>query len=280
VNTVAQAQNNQTGEVSPYKLQTPVEVVWENTPMSSEAEEIPGFDPRHDFNFLCVSQMGPRKNLENTIKWFVEEFIDQEVGLVLKSNLKSNSVIDKEHIEASLGSILATYPERKCSVSLLHGDLSEGQMRALYEHDKVKAMVNISHGEGFGLPLFEAARSALPIIAVGWSGQMDFLNFENKDYFLKVKHELRQVQQSVVWNGVIEADSMWAYAEQGSYKMVLRQMFKKYDGFVKQAKELQRLVNQDFSDEVLFKRFCSSIYLGSAELAQTTVNDAEVQVHE
>lgn len=259
VNTVAQAQNQQTGETFPYKLETPVEVVWENTPMSSEVEEIPGFDPRHDFNFLCVSQMGPRKNLENTIKWFVEEFIDQEVGLVLKSNLKSNSVIDKEHIEASLSSLLATYPDRKCSVSLLHGDLSEGQMRALYEHDKVKAMVNISHGEGFGLPLFEAARSALPIIAVGWSGQMDFLNFENKDYFLRVKHELKQVQQSVVWNGVIEVDSMWAYADQGSYKMALRQMFKKHDGFAKQAKELQILVNEGFSDEKLFEGFVDSI---------------------
>ena len=259
-NTVAQAQNQQTGETFPYKLETPVEVVWENTPMSSEVEEIPGFDPRHDFNFLCVSQMGPRKNLENTIKWFVEEFIDQEVGLVLKSNLKSNSVIDKEHIEASLSSLLAAYPERKCSVSLLHGDLSEGQMRALYEHDKVKAMVNISHGEGFGLPLFEAARSALPIIAVGWSGQMDFLNFENKDYFLKVKHEVKQVQQSVVWNGVIEADSMWAYAEQGSYKMALRQMFKKHDEFVKQATDLQKLVNKEFSDERLFEGFCSFFY--------------------
>ena len=238
--------------------------------MSSEVEEIPGFDPRHDFNFLCVSQMGPRKNLENTIKWFVEEFIDQEVGLVLKSNLKSNSVIDKEHIEASLSALLATYPERKCSVSLLHGDLSEGQMRALYEHDKIKAMVNISHGEGFGLPLFEAARSALPIIAVGWSGQMDFLNFENKDYFLKVKHELGQVQQSVVWNGVIEADSMWAYADQGSYKMALRQMFKKYDSFVKQSVELQSLVNQDFSDERLFERFCEFV------CPDDTVTDDEI----
>jgi len=63
-----------------------------------------------------------------------------------------------------------------------------------------------------------------------------------------------------VWNGVIETDSMWAYAEQGSYKMALRQMFKKYDGFVKQAKELQRLVNQDFSDEKLFEGFCTAIY--------------------
>ena len=271
VNTSAQAQNPQTGEVFPYKLETPVEVVWENTPISSEIEEIPGFEPRHDFNFLCVSQMGPRKNLENTIKWFVEEFIDQEVGLVLKSNLKSNSIIDKEHIEASLSSLLSSYPDRKCSVSLLHGDLSEGQMRALYEHDKIKAMVNISHGEGFGLPLFEAARSALPIIAVGWSGQMDFLNYDNKDYFLRVKHTLAAVQPSVVWRGVIEADSSWAYADQGSYKMALRQMYKKHDSFLKQSEELQFLVNEHFSDEALFERFCEAV------CPDDTVSDDEIE---
>ena len=69
----------------------------------------------------------------------------------------------------------------------------------------------------------------------------------------------QQDLQSVVWNGVIEADSMWAYADQGSYKMALRQMFKKYDSFVKQSVELQGLVNQDFSDEVLFKGFVNNI---------------------
>ena len=260
VNTVAEARNTQTGEVFPYKLDTPIEVVWENTPMSSEVEEIPGFEPRHDFNFLCVSQMGPRKNLENTIKWFVEEFIDQEVGLILKTNFKSNSRIDKDHIEASLSSLMSSYPNRKCSVSLLHGDLSEGQMRALYEHDKIKAMINISHGEGFGLPLFEAARSALPIIAVGWSGQMDFLSYNNKDYFLKVKHDLAPVQKSAVWDGVIEETSMWAYADQGSYKMALRMMRKNYDDFSEQSKELRDKVNANFNDEVLFERFCSFFY--------------------
>ena len=52
---------------------------------------------------------------------------------------------------------------------------------------------------------------------------------------------------------------MWAYADQGSYKMALRQMFKKYDSFVKQSVELQGLVNQDFSDEVLFKGFVNNI---------------------
>ena len=150
---------------SEYKIQTPIEVVHETTP-KAEAEEIEGFNPRHDFNFLVVSQFGPRKNFENTIKWFVQKFHDQDVGLVLKTSMKGSSRIDLEHTENRLKAFLSDFPDRKCSVSLLHGDLSEGQMRALYEHDKVKCLVNIAHGEGFGLPLFEAARCALPIVTI------------------------------------------------------------------------------------------------------------------
>ena len=255
INTTAQATNDQTGETFPYKLETPVEVVWENTPMSKEKEDIVGFNPKSDFNFLCISQLGPRKNLENTIKWFVEEFIDQDVGLILKTNTRGNSRMDLEHTEGVLKAIVASYPDRKCNVSLLHGDLSEGQMRGLYEHDKIKAMVNISHGEGFGLPLFEAARSCLPIITIGWSGQVDFLD----DKFLKVKHELGPVQKQAVWDGVIQAESQWAYADQGSYKMALRQMFKRSDEFVEQAEELQDHVDTRFRDEVLYDIFCKSI---------------------
>ena len=260
IGTTAQAKNNQTGEVFPYKLETPVEVVWENTVFSRDKEDIPGFNPKSDFNFLCVSQMGPRKNLVNTIKWFVEEFIDQDVGLILKTNTRGNNRMDLEHTERVLKEILATYPNRECNVSLLHGDLSAEQMRALYEHDSVKAMVNISHGEGFGLPLFEAARSCLPIITIGWSGQTDFLVDGEKEMFLKVNHNLGPIQQQAVWDGVIQRDSQWAYADQGSYKMALRMMFKKHDQFMEQAEGLQDHVNTKFNDEVLFQKFCDHFY--------------------
>ena len=262
INTIAQAKNNQTGETFPYKLETPVKVVWENTPLAESCEDIPNFEPRHDFNFICVSQMGPRKNLKNTIKWFVEEFIDQDVGLIIKTNTAGNSIIDLEYTEASLKAILQPYKNRKCSVSLLHGDLSEGQMRALYEHEKVKAMINISHGEGFGLPLFEAARLGLPIVSIGWSGQTDFL----EDKFLKVSHTLKNVSKNSVWDGVIQKDSKWAYAEQGSYKMALRMMYKKHDEFLNTAKELKTSISKNFDDTVLFQNFCDSIYKPDPDL--------------
>ena len=259
VNTVAQAKNNSTGETFPYKIDTPVEVVWESTPRH-EPEEIQGLKLEKDFNFIAVSQISPRKNFENMVKWFVEEFIDQEVGLIIKTNLKSNSIMDWEHLQKQMKRILAPYKERKCSVYLLHGDLTPGQMTGLYRNDKVKAMINIAHGEGFGLPMFEAAREELPILTIGWSGQLDFLKHDEKEYFLKVKHEMKNIQDSAVWPGVLEKETSWAYADQGSYKMALRMMYKKNEDFAEQAKKLKKINSEKFSDEFLYENFVTSVY--------------------
>jgi len=190
------------------------------------------------------------------VKWFVEEFIDQEVGLVIKTNIASNSVMDWEFLQKRMKNTLEEYKNRKCSVYLLHGDLTPGQMTGLYNHDKIKGMINIAHGEGFGLPMFEAAREGLPITTIGWSGQVDFLHHDGKDYFNKIDYTLQPIQQEAVWPGVLEKDSMWAHADQGSYKMALRKAFKGYDKMKAKAKTLQQIIDSKFKDEVLFKLFC------------------------
>ena len=256
--TVATAQNSQTGETKPYRLETPVEVVWESTPRA-EPEAIPNVDLDFDYNFLMVSQMGHRKNFNNAIRWWVEEFFDQEVGLLVKTNIKCNSVTDFFHTENTLKAILKEFPDRKCKIYLLHGDLSSGNMTWLYNHDKIKSIVNIAHGEGFGLPLFEAAREGLPVITIGWGGQVDFLTHKSKSYFQEVKYTLQPVQPEAVWEGVIQKDSMWAYADQGSYKMTLRKTYKNWDKAKKTAAELQTIIEERFNDENLFKGFVKQI---------------------
>jgi len=271
--TKANAKNEQTGEVIEYRMTTPIEVVHEITPRA-DPEPIETLTMETDFNFLMVSQFGPRKNLTNSIQWWVEEFIDQKVGLVVKTNTASNCLMDFERTNNVLRQVLSKYPDRKCKVYLLHGDLTSGQMTWLYNHEKIKAMVNIAHGEGFGLPLFEAAREALPIITIGWSGQVDFLNHDGVNLFQEVDFTIRPVQKEAVWPGVIEKESMWAFADQGSYKMVLRKTKKKWMKAKDTALKLQGLLNEKFNEERLFAGFCDVVYGDSLEIITDDELDA------
>ena len=255
VNTTLTGNHPQTGEEITYRLETPVDVVWENTPRQ-EAEEIKELKLDYDKNFLMISQLGPRKNFENTISWFVEEFKNEEVGLIVKTNFKGNSIGDYNKIQEHLKQVLSSHENRKCKVYLLHGDLTPGNLTWLYSNPKIAALINISHGEGFGLPMFEAAREGLPIITCGWSGQLDFLHHDGKDYFHSVEYALQPVQENARWKGVIEEDSMWAYASPTSFKQRLRDAL---NGTREDAEALQQLVHNKFSDEKLYELFCDAI---------------------
>ena len=245
-----------------------------------------------DFNFLAVAQQGPRKNIENTVKWFIEENIDQKVGLIVKTFVKNGSIVDREFTTKMLSNILNKYPDRKCKVYLLHGDLTDAEMHSLYVHPQVKAMVSLTHGEGYGLPLFEAAYSALPVIAPGFSGQCDFLyapfqeskkkkgGNKKHPYFAEVTFGMAPVPQSAVWAGVIEADSQWCYPEEGSYKMRLRQVRKQYSKWKKKADKLQEWVLENFEEHDIMARFVENMPLPSKDDVSSWLKDLDSEVIE
>lgn len=251
----------------PMKLQNEVPVEIVHYPVKEfEPDPLP-LDLDYDFNYLMVSQWGPRKNMENAIKWWIEENYDEKVGLVIKTSTKNNSIMDRHHVTKMLKDLItfALPEEHKCKIYLLHGDLSEGQMQSLYQNKKIKALVTLTHGEGFGLPLFDAACHGLPVIAPAWSGHCDFLyiSYENgnrKPFFADVDYDIAPVHPQAVWDGVVQKDSMWCYPQEGHYKMRLRQVRKNWDKWKKKAKTLRKWVLENFSSKKQHKLFADAVY--------------------
>ena len=266
VNTVYQATNQQTGQTAELRNQTPVSVV--NFPVRDIKKQKVDLKFDYNFNYLAISQWGPRKNFDNLINWFVEENFDQEVGLVLKTSVKNNCIIDRKYTEQRLKNILSKHGDVKCKVYLLHGDMTEEEMAGLYNHPKVKCLISATHGEGFGLPFFEAAANGLPIIAPNWSGHTDFLNITDKRngkqtaLFSTVDFTLQNVQQEAVWDGVIQAESQWAFADESSFKRRLREVRKEYDSAKKVANKLKRHVRKSFTSESQNSQFVEGLLRG------------------
>ena len=270
LNTKYEGQDSRTGEAMTLECNVPVEVV--QYPVKKvETVEFEELNLEYDFNYITVAQWGPRKNLYNLVKWFVEENYDQEVGLVVKTSLKNNSIIDRIHTRQTLSSLLPENQDLKCKIYLLHGDMSEEEIHSLYKNPKIKAMISLSHGEGFGLPLFEAAYSGLPIIASGWSGQCDFLYMpykskskkkvkNKKAAFAEVEYTIASIPEQAVWPGVLEKSTKWCYPTEGSYKMRLRQVRKNYDKWLEKAEKLQSWVSEEFEYNKMHKKLASAIY--------------------
>jgi hypothetical protein len=222
----------------------------------------------HDFNFLCVAQWGPRKNIENTIKYFLNEFEGDDVGLVLKVSIKDGSTIDFYETKKKIKRLLQQCPDRKCSVHLLHGYMSKEELSSLYTHPQIKAIVNFGHGEGYGLPLFEAAAVGLPVITHDWGGQKDFLYAPKKDksgkekirpHFSKISFDLKPIQKEAVWDSVLQPESQWAFPHWRSCQIAMRQCFENYGLCAGQAKKLKSWVLDTFTEEKINDKFVNSV---------------------
>lgn len=230
----------------------------------TKEESLEAFDFETDFNYLCCAQLGPRKNVEDTVKWFVETFHNREdVGLVLKLHIMNNSTIDKDESKKTIRAILNQFPDKKCKVYMIHGNLSEKQLHSLYVHPKIKAIISTSHGESWGLPLFEAAYMGLPVIAPKFSGYLDFLmqdklvegKKKKKPFFADVDFVLKPVSDQHLWDNVIIKGSLWAFTTEASFKNRLQEVNKDYSRFKSQALKLKEILKEKYSKENVYTQY-------------------------
>jgi glycosyltransferase involved in cell wall biosynthesis len=265
-NTVYEATKKDTQEKIEFRCTTPIDVV--GFPHKKLKSKNIRLNLKHDFNFLVVASWIPRKNLHNTINWFIEEFKDEEVGLVLKTSLGKGSLRDRQVTEMQIKNICDQHPEKKCSIYLLHGDLKEQEMKSLYNNKKIKCLINIAHGEGFGLPVFEAASNSLPVIAPSWGGLTDFMHMPIKNkkgkykstaMFETVAYDVSKIQKEATWGEILVEGSQWCFPKKWSYKKSLRKVYKNWDPCKARANKLAKYIEKEYSEEVVFEKFCNAI---------------------
>tara|TARA_B100000035_G_scaffold315483_1_gene336928 strand:- start:12101 stop:13246 length:1146 start_codon:yes stop_codon:yes gene_type:complete len=210
-----------------------------------------------DFNFLIISQltdMSPdldRKNIIKTLKAFIEKFDgNKDVGLVIKTNIGRATTKDRRITKEILTNIINTHRKTQYPrIHMIHGLMTPQEMCSLYNHPKVKCFVSLTRGEGYGLPLMEAAANKLPIIATGWSGHLDFL----KD-FLKVKYSLIPIPEAKTDNRIFEKNTFWAEPSIDDFKEKLGLLMSDYKRFKKIAEKQSYRIKKDFSQSVFNKK--------------------------
>lgn len=175
-----------------------------------------------EFNFVSGGQWQEgsvgedRKQIGLLLDFFFTKFKDNpNIGLVLKTHQHTQCTADyvntKEKIE-----FLAKAKNSKAKVYLLHGNMTDEEMFALYRHNKIHAFISFTSGEGWGRMMAEAASVGLPVLATNWSGHTHFLQPE-----LLIKCTMKEVPRTAVWalGGGVAAKWAMVDLDDASYKV-------------------------------------------------------------
>jgi glycosyltransferase involved in cell wall biosynthesis len=209
-------------------------------------------DIKTKFNFLVVGQItgnnpqNDRKNLFKTLKWLCEAFAkDPDVGVILKTNSGRGTSIDRKITQKLVNDLVNEIrPGPFPRIHLLHGNLTKEEMASVYRIPSVKAFVSLTRGEGYGLPLLEAAASDIPVIATNWSGHLDFLG---KGRFIPVNYVLQPIDKSRVDGQIFIPGSKWAEVLEKDFKKKVKKFRENPDTPTDWAKSLGETVRREFS---------------------------------
>lgn len=238
------------------RVTKPMEVLFEganiNTYFPDTRPCMVDFDIPESFAYLFVGHwingdLGEdRKNVGLLIKIFYETFKNKpkKPALILKTTKVGSSYMDRDDILRKINLIKQTVNSNDLpNVYLLHGEFTDEEMNSIYNHSKVKAMVSLTKGEGFGRPLLEFSMVKKPIIVSGWSGHVDFLN---KDFNVFVGGTLGNVHPSAA-NQFLLKESQWFNVNPNEVSIALKNVFENYKKYTEGAKRQAYKSKNEFS---------------------------------
>ena len=227
-------------------------------------KEIIDLDFGTKFNFLMVSQLtslddvGDRKNIFNTLKWFCETFQnDKDVGLILKTNLGRGTQIDRQNVHLTIENLLNNIRKSQFpKIHIVHGNMTDHEVTSLYRHPSIKCFISLTRGEGFGLPILDATIAGLPVITTNWSGHLDFMSLGK---FIPVDYDLIEVPQNKVDGRIFVNQVKWANPKENDFKKRLIKFRSSHETPRTWAKDLSIICQEKFSRKTIEKLYLEII---------------------
>lgn len=261
------------GVTEELKVKTPTEILfwgadtkiyYKTDAIVSSVEEMMNDIPE-TFAFLFVGQWtggnmrGDRKAIGYLIQTFLETFADTSNPpcLIIKTSGAQICIMDKyeciQKINDVTNMVKSMRPNAKLpNVYLIHGELEDNEMNALYNHKKIKLHVSFTHGEGFGHPLLLSTLSGKPLLTPRWSGHLDFLNPRIAKFF---DGQLVPVPDEALNEWFIK-DARWFEVDYIEAGKKMKYYFNNYDDSILDNAEKLRIENmENFSLEAMDKAF-------------------------
>ena len=161
-----------------------------------------------------------------------------------------SSIMDREEMLRKIDIIRSQVTGDLPNIYLLHGELDDQDINNLYNHGKVKAMVSLTKGEGFGRPLLEFTLSKKPLITTSWSGHTDFLFME---YVSMVGGQVTQIHPSAVVENMLISESGWFSPDLKQVEFYLKDVYEKYSKYQEKAKQQAHQSKTKFSFDEMKK---------------------------
>jgi glycosyltransferase involved in cell wall biosynthesis len=198
------------------------------------------------YNFLSVMQWNFRKNPEGLLRAYFNAFTpDDNVRLLMKAYIGRGQPPTEEarqikevvaRIKADMQ--LPAYPR----VSLITDTLSSDKLRALYAG--ADAYVSLTHGEGFGLTMFEAGLAGKPVIATGKGGNMEYMTTENS---YPVPADWDYVYGMATFNPWYLGNQQWARPNLPAAAKLMRHVFEHREEAAAKGAVLREHIKSEFS---------------------------------
>ena len=240
-------------------LTTKVEVLFEGADITKYFKKPSSFDLstiNESFCFLVVGTWlqgdfgHDRKNIGYTLKAFLETFKNKkdQPALILKTGLGTSSYVNADIILRKIDQIRKSVKGKLPNIYFIDGDLTDEEVNELYNHSKVKAMISLTKGEGFGRPLLEFSLTGKPILASNWSGHIDFLS---KDFTQLVGGQLEKVHKSASLKGMILEEASWFNPDDGEVAKWLKDIVKNYKKYSELSKRQAYKSRTEFSFDAM-----------------------------